>query len=282
MSDTANWDLTVSSKNKLINLNFREIIHNRDLIVMFFIRDFKISYKQTILGPIWHILSPLLTTCAYIFLFSGIAYVKTDGIPVILFYYGGTMLWTLFSTCLNNASAVFIQNASIFDKIYFPRLTVPIATTLSAIVKMLIQFATLMVFLIYYILIGHKIRPSLFALLFPVMVIWICVLGTSIGMIMSVLTTKYRDLNMVLALVIQLAMFLTPVVYPLSQVPERFKFVFYINPVSAPMELFRIWFYGAGQVPDMMIIISIGVTITVFILGLILFTHNERTCMDII
>ena len=276
------WDLTVSYKQKLLDIKLRELIRYRDLILMFFIRDFTTTYKQTILGPLWHIVSPLCSTLVYAFTFGNIAGVSTDGIPALLFYYGGTILWTFFSTSLNTASGIFLNNAGVFGKVYFPRLAVPIATTFSATLKMLIQFAVLMVFLAYYIFTGSPVRPSPLALLFPVMILWFAALGTGCGMIFSALTTKYRDLNNVLALALQLAMFVTPVVYPLSQIPQRFRLFFYLNPLSAPMELFRIWFYGVGAVPFRMIIMSVAATALVMLLGLILFNRNERTCMDVI
>jgi lipopolysaccharide transport system permease protein len=249
---------------------------------MFFIRDFTTTYKQTILGPLWHVISPLCSTLVYAFTFGTIAGIGTDGIPALLFYYGGTTLWTFFSTCLNTASSIFLNNAGVFGKVYFPRLAVPIATTISASLKMLIQFAMLMVFLVCYIFSGSPVRPTAMALLFPVMILWLGALGTGYGMILSALTTKYRDLNHVLGLILQLMMYVTPVAYPLSQVPENTRILFYINPVSAPMELFRMWFYGVGHVPYKMVLISIVTTILVLLLGLILFTRNERTCMDVI
>ena len=276
------WDLTVSSKPKLIDLKLRELVHYRDLILMFFIRDFTTTYKQTILGPLWHIISPLCSTVVYAFAFGRIAQIGTDGIPQLLFYYGGTILWTFFATCLNTASVIFINNAAVFGKIYFPRLAVPIATTFSAMLKMLIQFAMLMVFLAYFVLRGAPVRPGPMALLFPLMILWLGALGTGIGMVLSALTTKYRDLQHVLNLALQLMMYVTPVVYPLSKVPARFKRFFYINPVSAPVELFRMWFYGVGTVPPKMILASVAITITVLFFGLILFARVSRTCMDVI
>ena len=276
------WDLTVSSKHKLFDFKLRELIRYRDLVFMFFWRDFVTTYKQTVLGPLWYIISPLCSTLVYAFAFGNIAGIGTNGIPSLLFYYGGTMLWTYFSTCLNSASSIFITNMDVFGKVYFPRLSVPIATTFSALFKMLIQFAMLMIFLVYYILTGNPVRPTGWALLFPLMLIWIGALGTGLGMIFSSLTTKYRDLNHVLNLALQLAMYVTPVVYPLSQIPQRFRFFFYINPVSAPMELFRIWFYGVGSVPDMMILTSAVSTALVVFIGLILFHKTEQTFMDVI
>lgn len=169
-----------------------------------------------------------------------------------------------------------------FGKVYFPRISVPIATTFGAMFKMLIQFAMLMIFFVYYIITGSSVRLTAYALLFPVMILWLGILGTGIGMIISALTTKYRDLNHVLTLALSLAMYVTPVIYPLSKVPEKLYFFFYINPASAPMELFRIWFYGTGHVPAAMTVSSIAVTAAIAFFGLVLFSNNERTFMDVI
>ncbi|MDR2865083.1 MAG: ABC transporter permease [Spirochaetaceae bacterium] len=277
-----NWDLTISAKHRIFDFKLRELIRYRDLIIMFFIRDFTVTYKQTILGPLWYIISPLCSTLIYAFLFNNIANMGTGNIPMLLFYYGGTMLWTYFSTCLNSASVIFIANANVFGKVYFPRLVTPIATTFSAVFRMLIQFAMLLVFYAYYLVTGNPVRPTIYALLFPVMIIWVGALGTGCGMIVSALTTKYRDLNNVVTLVLQLAMYVTPVVYPLEQVPQKLRWFFYCNPVSAPMELFRIWFYGSGNLPGEMILLSLGITLVVVFLGLILYTRNEKTFVDVI
>jgi lipopolysaccharide transport system permease protein len=277
-----NWDLSVTSKYKLLDLKLRELIRYRDLVIMFFVRDFTTTYKQTILGPIWYIISPVLSTIIYTFVFGNIAGIGTGGIPVLLFYYGGTMLWDYFTSCLNTASTIFLSNASVFGKVYFPRLTVPIATTVSSILKMMIQFVMLMSFLIYFVCTGSPVRPSWYVLFFPVMILGLSALGTGFGMIVSALTAKYRDLSHVISLGLRLAMYVTPVVYPLSQVPEKWRFFFYINPVSAPIELFRIWFYGIGAVPVEMTVISVAMTAVILFFGLILFTRTERTFMDVI
>ena len=279
---STDWDFSVSSKYKLLDLKLRELIRYRDLIFMFFWRDFVTTYKQTILGPLWHIISPLCSTFVYAFVFGNIAGIGTGGIPSLLFYYGGTMLWTYFSGCLSNASTIFLTNSEVFGKVYFPRLSVPIATTFSALFKMIIQFVMLMSFLVFFVVTGNPVRPSLWALLFPVMVFWFGALGTGCGMIFSALTTKYRDLTHVLALGLQLAMYVTPVVYPLSQVPEKFSIFFYINPLSAPMELFRIWFYGVGSVPNKMILTSVASTVFIVVFGLALFNKTERTFLDVV
>jgi lipopolysaccharide transport system permease protein len=276
------WDYSVSSKHKLLDLKLRELVHYRDLIIMFFVRDFTLAYKQTVLGPLWYVVNPLFSTIVYAFVFGGIAGIGTGGIPVLLFYYGGNMLWNFFTGCLNGSSNLFVSNAGVFSKVYFPRLTVPIAVTFSALSKMLVQFVMLMVFFAYFVYSGVPVRPTVFVLLFPLMLLWIGALGVGGGMIFSAITTKYRDLNLVLNMVLGLAMYVTPVIYPLSQVPEELRIFFYFNPVSAPMELFRIWFYGIGEVPLNMILISLGTTALVLLAGLMLFTYTDRTSMDVV
>lgn len=276
------WDLILEPKNKLLDLKIREIIRYRDLVFMFVKRDFATAYKQTILGPLWYIIQPLVSTIMYTFVFGNLANIGTDGIPYILFYYGGTMLWTYFSSTFTSASAVFTTNSAMFGKVYFPRLTVPISTTIGHIIKLGIQFATLLVFYFYYMIKGSPIQPSWWVLAFPLLIIWIGFLGCGLGMIISALTTKYRDLNQLVTFGISLAMYATPIVYPLSEAPANLEWVFYINPMSAPVELFRIWFYGAGNVSGDMIALSLGMTAFFFFIGLVLFNRNERTFVDVI
>ena len=276
------WDLELSSKHKLLDFNLKELIQYRDLIWLFIKRDFATQYKQTVLGPIWYIVQPLVTTVINTFIFGNLAKIGTDGVPYLLFYFAGTMLWTFFTNSLNAAAGTFSNNQAIFSKVYFPRLAVVISNLASTALKLLIQFACLIVFWIYYLIIGQKVFPSACALLFPLLVLWIGLLGSGMGMIISSLTTKYRDLNHLLGFGLNLAMYITPVVYPLSEAPEKFAWLFYLNPVSAPIELFRIWFYGAGSVPPLMTLLSLGMTFLFLFAGLILFNRNERTFVDVI
>ena len=276
------WTQVITAKKKLLDLHLRDVIRYRDLIAMFVKRDFAVQYKQTILGPLWYLVQPVISSIMYAFVFGNLANIGTDGIPYLLFYYGGTMLWTYFTACLNGAAGCFSANAGIFSKVYFPRLTAPIATAVGQVIKLGIQFALLLAFYVYYIVTGSPVRPTWYALLFPLIVIWIGVLGTGFGLIISSLTTKYRDLNLLLGFGLSLAMYATPVVYPLSEAPQKFAWLFYINPMSAPIELFRIWFYGAGNVPLTMIGISLAVTAVCAFFGLVLFTRNERTFVDVI
>ena len=277
-----NWDLILESKHKLLDFNLKEVWQYRDLIWLFIKRDFTTQYKQTVLGPIWYVVQPLVTTVINTFIFGNLAKIGTDGVPYVLFYFAGTMLWTYFTNCLNAAAGTFSNNAGIFSKVYFPRLTVAVSNTVSASIKMGIQFCCLLVFYVYYLIIGANIHPSWLIVLFPLLILWLGLLGDGIGMIISALTTKYRDLNQLLGFGITLAMYITPIVYPLSEAPESFSWLFYINPVSAPVELFRIFFYGAGSVPPLMILISLGMTFLFLFFGLILFNRNERTFVDVI
>ena len=276
------WDLILQPKSKLLDLKIRELIKYRDLVLLFIKRDFTTAYKQTILGPLWYIVQPLVSTVMYTFIFGNLAEIGTDGVPYLLFYFAGTMLWTYFTGTLNSASSIFTTNSGLFGKIYFPRLTVPISTTVGHIIKLGIQFACLLVFYIYYLIVGANVNPSWWILAFPLLIIWIGLLGCGIGMVISALTTKYRDLNQLLSFGLSLAMYATPIVYPLSEAPANLAWVFYINPMSAPVELFRIWFYGAGSVPTPMIFLSLGMTAVFFFFGLVLFNRNERTFVDVV
>jgi lipopolysaccharide transport system permease protein len=276
------WSLVISPKRKLFDLQLRDVIRYRDLVFLFVQRDFAVQYKQTILGPLWYVINPLFSTVMYSFVFGNLANIGTDGIPFLLFYYSGTMLWTFFTGCFTNASELFITNANIFSKVYFPRLTVPISNVLSNGIRVLIQFVLLMGFFAYYLIRGAVLPPSWFSFALPVLLVWLAALGTGMGMIISALTTKYRDLKQLVTFALNLAMYITPVVYPLSQIPGRFAWLVFINPVSAPIELFRMWFFGAGTVSLLMILASLGMTILFVLLGLILFNQNERNFVDVV
>jgi lipopolysaccharide transport system permease protein len=279
--ETGDWDLVIEPKQPLLDLQLHEISHYKDLVLLLVKRDLTTNYKQTILGPLWFIIQPLMSTILYTFVFGNLARLGTDGIPYILFYYGGSMLWSFFSGCLTDNADTFTSNKALFGKVYFPRLTVPIASIVNNSVKLGIQFATLLAFFAYYLLAKAPIRPSLGILLFPLLVIWIAALGTGLGMIVSSLTTKYRDLRQLLGFGLHLAMYATPIVYPLSQVPEKYAWAFYINPVTAPVELFRVFFYSAGNVPPLMVLTSLGVTVLSLFVGLILFKRTEKSYIDV-
>lgn len=281
-NDDAQWTKVITAKRRLLDLHLKDVWDYRYLIKRFIKRDFVVQYKQTILGPLWYVIQPLLSSIMYIFVFGNLAGIGTDGVPSILFYFGGTMLWTFFTGTVLGGSNVFLSNKDVFGKVYFPRLTVPISIAAGLVIKLLIQFALLVCMYLYLIIRGVRVFPTWWAFSIPLIVIWIGVLGTSLGLIISSLTTKYRDLKLVVDFGIQLAMYATPVVYPLSEAPKKFFWLFYINPMSAPIETFRICFYGAGYVPLSMLLISLGSTFLLAFLGLVLFTRNERNFVDVI
>ena len=281
MIDTE-WDLIIEPKRKLLDLPIREVIRYRDLIVLFIKRDFVTQYKQTILGPLWFVINPLISTIMYIFVFGNLAKLSTDGVPQILFYYAGTMLWTFFSGCFTDATNVFVTNKDLFGKVYFPRLTVPISNVFGNLTKITVQFIFLLVFFIYYLVTTDILKPSFAVLAFPLLLVWIAALSTGMGMIISALTTKYRDLRILVTFALNLAMYATPIVYPISQIPKKFSWVLYANPLSVPVELFRVWFYGAGTVTLGVACISIAETILLLFLGLIMFNQNERNFIDVV
>ena len=276
------WDLIIEPKRKLLDLPIREVIRYRDLIVLFIKRDFVTQYKQTILGPLWFVINPLISTIMYIFVFGNLAKLSTDGVPQILFYYAGTMLWTFFSGCFTDATNIFVTNKDLFGKVYFPRLTVPISNIFGNLTRITVQFIFLLGFFIYYLVTADVLKPSFAVLAFPLLLIWIAALGTGMGMIISALTTKYRDLRILVTFALNLAMYATPIVYPISQIPKKFSWVLYANPLSVPVELFRVWFYGAGTVTLGVACISIAETFLLLFLGLIMFNQNERNFIDVV
>jgi lipopolysaccharide transport system permease protein len=282
MDNIKDYDTIITSQTRLLDLRLREVIRYRDLIWLFIKRDFVTVYKQTILGPLWFILNPLFSTIVYTFVFGNLAKIGTNGIPYILFYYCGSMLWTYFSSCFNDATNLFINNSGLFSKVYFPRLTVPISRVFSNLITTLIQFATLLCFYAYYLIRGEGPFPTWWALCIPFIFAWIAMFATGLGMLISALTTKYRDLKQLVTFGLNLAMYATPIVYPLSQTPEKYRWIFYANPLSAPVELFRIVLFGQGNLPLNCALISAGLTIILFLVGLIMFNRNERTFVDVI
>lgn len=276
------WTKVISARQGLLDLHLHDVLQYRDLILLLIKRDWTVAYKQTVLGPLWYVMQPLLSAVMYTFVFGKLAGLGTDGIPSVLFYFPGNMLWQYFTKCVTCGANTFIENRNVFSKVYFPRLCVPIADTVGQILRLLIQFAFLLCIYIYFLANGVPVRPSWKVLFFPFLLIWIGCLGTGFGLILSALTTKYRDLNNLVTFLMPLAMYVTPVVYPLSQAPEKYRFFFMCNPMSAPVEAFRIWFYGAGTVPPLMYAVSISATVVLLFLGLILFTRGERTFVDVI
>ena len=274
------WTTEIKPKTGWFDINLKELFQYRDLITMFVKRDFKTLYKQTILGPLWIIINPLLTTIMYTIVFGNIANISTDGMPQIVFYMLGTTLWTYFSTCLTKTSTTFTANAAIFGKVYFPRLVTPISTVISGLINFAVQFAMFLGFAIYYYITGAPIHPNMYILITPLLLVQLAVLSLGFGIIISSLTTKYRDLAVLVTFGVQLWMYATPVVYPASQIGGKLKTLMMLNPVSPIVESFRYAFLGSGSIPWNFLGISVITTLVVLFIGVVLFSRVEKTFMD--
>lgn len=278
MSALQNNEITViSSKRKLFSVNLKELWKYRDLVTLFVKRDFKNSYKQTVLGPLWIIINPVLSTLVFTVIFGIIADISTDGIPQFLFYMAGNILWSYFSACLTKCSSTFLGNARIFSKVYFPRLVMPTAYIIFNTVNFLVQFAMLLVLVVIYMFTGTNVHPNALVLLLPLLLLHISLFGAGCGLIISSVTTKYRDLNVLVSFGMTLWMYITPVVYPISQVPESFRTLMLLNPVAPIVETFRYAFLGSGTFPWQYLLISLAVTLIILVLGMVAFNQVEKT-----
>ena len=276
-----NYHTHISSKHKFFDLKLKEVWRYRDLIWLFTKRSFVVKYKQTILGPAWLFINPFITSLIYTFVFGGIAGMSTDDVPQLLFYLAGNAIWVFFSTCLTANATTFTANANVFGKVYFPRLTTPISNVLSAVIQFGIQMILVIGFLIYYVIIG-AVSPNWTAWIFiPVILIHLGIMGMGFGLIISSLTTKYRDLSILVTFGVQLWMYATPVVYPLSQLDDGIlKTILMINPVTAPIEMFRYAVLGQGTIDPLYLAISWIFAIVVLVFGIMIFNKVERTFMD--
>lgn len=281
-TDVKTWDLVIHPKNGWFDLHLRDIWRYRDLLRMFVWRDFVAVYKQTILGPIWFFIQPLLTTATFTVIFSGVAKLSTDGLPPLLFYLAGTTPWNYFATCLTKTSTTFKDNAGLFGKVYFPRLITPLSVVISTLIQFVIQFATLGVVLLWYFWQGHQLRPDWLGIICgtPLLILMLGGLGLGFGVIISSITTKYRDFAFLVTFGVQLAMYATPVVYPLSIVPEKYRFWLELNPMAGIVEAFRAIYLGAGSFSWPLLSYSAGVTVAVLLLGVVVFNRVEKTFMD--
>lgn len=281
MRPTSQYHIHITSHHRWFDLNLREVWRYRDLIWLFTRRNFVVKYKQTILGPAWIFLSPLISSIIYAFVFGGIAGIGTDGVPGILFYLAGNAIWTYFSTCVTQNAGTFTANAGVFGKVYFPRLTMPASNVLSSMLQFGVQMLLVFGFLIYFVIIG-EVTPNWTAwLLIPVVLLHLGLLGLGCGIIISALTTKYRDLSILVTFGVSLWMYVTPVVYPMSQLGDGLmKTVLMLNPVTAPVELFRYAVLGAGEVMPGYLAISGGMTLLILMLGIMIFNKVEKTFMD--
>lgn len=275
-----NWTTIIKPKTGWFDINLKELVQYKDLIVMFVKRDFKTMYKQTILGPLWIIINPLLTTLMFTVVFGNIANIPTDGMPQIVFYMLGTTVWTYFSSCLTKTSSTFTGNAAIFGKVYFPRLVTPISTVISGLINFGVQFLMFLGFMAYFMIKGSPIEPNLWILITPLLLVQLAALALGFGIIISSMTTKYRDLAVLVTFGVQLWMYATPVVYPASQIGGKLKTLMMLNPVSPIVESFRYAFLGSGSIPWNYLGISVVTTLVVLFAGVVLFSRVEKTFMD--
>lgn len=273
------WTETIESSHSLFDLNLKEVWRYKDLIYMFVKRDFISSFKQTILGPIWFFINPILTTLTYLIVFGKIANLPTDGVPQFLFYLAGVTLWNFFSSTLTGVSFTFSGNAGIFGKVYFPRLVTPIATTLSNFMRFGVQFSLFLITWVYFLYKG-QLEPNLWALMTPVLLIMLSLFALGLGMIFSALTTKYRDMQMLLGFGVSLFMYLTPVILPISFFKGKFKMLADLNPLSPIFECFKYGWLGSGTFTIGQLGLSFLIISVIMAIGVVIFNTVEKTFMD--
>jgi lipopolysaccharide transport system permease protein len=274
------WDLVIRPKKNLLDIDFKAIWQYRDLLKMFVKRDVVTVYKQTILGPIWFILQPIMTTAIYILVFGRIANISTDGVPMILFYLSGIIVWNYFSECFNITARTFTENANIFGKVYFPRLIMPLAKITSGLIKFGIQFVLFLAVYLVYLFETDTVQPNLCLLLVPYLVLLMAMLGLGFGIIFTSLTTRYRDLNFLIVFGVQLLMYATPVIYPVSAIPSKYKIFIMANPMTPILETFKHAFLGSGSMSWTGLAYATIFTFIVIVLGVIIFNKTEENFID--
>ena len=274
------WTTVITPKNKILSLNLKELWDYRDLVYMFVKRDIVSVYKQTVLGPLWFFIQPLLTTLMFLMVFGQIAKIPTDGVPQVLFYMCGIILWNYFSTCLTTTANTFTGNAYLFSKVYFSRLTIPVSLVISALIRLFIQFGLFFIVILIYFFRGFEIIPSLSMIFLPFFVLHTALLGLGIGLIITSLTTKYRDMSYLVTFGVQLWMYATPIVYPVSMVPEKWKLIYMLNPVVPVMEGFKHAFFSTGFPSFFEYGLSIAITVVLLFAGVLVFNLVERDFVD--
>lgn len=277
------WDIEITAKKTWFDLNLKDVWHYRDLLWLLVRRDFVSFYKQTLLGPLWFFIQPLFTTIIYTFVFGNLAAIPTDGLPQPLFYLAGITAWNYFADCLSKTSTVFTANAGLFGKVYFPRLIVPLSIVVSNLIRFAVQMALFFVIMGIYVTKGANIHPNAYLLLFPLLLVLMAMLGLGLGMIISAMTTKYRDLTFLITFGIQLMMYLTTVIYPLSVVKSKYphyQWLVEYNPMTSIIEAFRYGFLGQGTFTMLSLAITTAITILIMLAGIIIFNRVERTFID--
>jgi len=266
-----------------LSVDWKEIWQYRDLLWLMVWRNFTTAHKQTILGPLWFIIQPLATTVVFTIVFGQIARIGTDGIPPFVFYMSGMVLWNYFAGCLNGASSSLVASAGLFQKVYFPRLIVPISLLFNQMMYFLINFAVFVTFYLYYLFfLETSIQPSLWILALPALVLQAAIVGMGVGLWLSALTVKYRDIGFLLPFLTQLWMYATPIIYPASYVPEKFRMLYYLNPMASVVEFNRFAFFGVGTLTKGTFLFGIGSGLLILITGLLMFNRAQRTFVDIV
>ena len=273
------WDSVIESRHSLFDINLKELWHYRDLLVLFVRRDFVTVYKQTILGPLWFFIQPLLTTITFTIIFGNVAQLSTDGAPKIIFYMAGITLWGYFSTCLTTVSGVFNANAGIFGKVYFPRLIMPLTIVISNLMKFGVQFLLFICFVIYFTL-QNQIQPNNWIMLTPLIIVLMALISMGIGLILSSMTTKYKDLNQLIAFGVQLFMYATPVIYPSSSVPLDYQWVVELNPLVGLFDYMRFAYLGVGEFTILDLVYPSIFSIVILAIGVLVFNKTQKTFMD--
>ncbi len=280
-SSPSHWDLIIKPKTGWLDLHLADVWRYRDLLWLFVRRDFISVYVQTVLGPLWFFIQPILTTLMFTVIFSGVAKISTDGLPPMLFYLAGTTPWNYFATCLTKTSNTFVLNANIFGKVYFPRLITPLSVVMSTLIQFLIQFVLFLSIWTFYLARGVKIHPDwlLMVALSPCLIVLMGLLGLGLGILISSVTTKYRDFTFLVTFGVQLAMYGTPIIYPMSAIPQKYRLLIELNPMSAIVESFRSIFLG-GPIPWHALGCSTAITFVILLCGMIIFNKIEKTFMD--
>lgn len=277
-----NWDIVIDEKTSLFNLKLDEVWRYRDLLGLLVKRDFISFYKQTILGPLWFFIQPIFTTIVFTFIFGNLAGISTDGLPQPLFYLAGITAWNYFADCISKTSTVFKDNANIFGKVYFPRLIMPLSIVVSNLVRFGVQFLLFFAMWTFFYLSGSSIQITWAITLFPVLLILMAMFGLGTGLIITAMTTKYRDLTFLVSFGVQLLMYATTIIYPLSAAPEEYRTLIEANPMTAIIETFRFGFLGVGSFTVLSFMYSTIVILFTFILGVVLFNKTERSFVDTI
>lgn len=274
------WSFIITSKASWFDLHLKELWEYRNLVTMFVKRNFTTMYKQTILGPLWIIINPLLSTLVFVIVFGKIANIPTEGVPDYIFYMAGNILWIFFSSSLSKIATTFVTNANIFGKVYFPRLSVPISNVLTNLISYLIQFCIFLGFLFYMLIQNADIHPNIYILLFPFLLLEVGLLSIGVGTLISALTAKYHDLAVLVSFGLQLWMYASPVVYPASVVPEQFRMLYMLNPMASILETFRYGFLGTGSFSWGYLGMGFIIILILLFAGLVLFNRVEKVFLD--